>query len=283
MQFVETVDHLLEVFLSWEALPNGQSRCPHCTGSHWAVWRCQDCSFPTALCQHCMCNTHWENPMHRIQRWTGTHFQSPQLWEVGAYILVPHRNEEKLCETLEGQKLHLENFEQFKDEAKQTNIWESVKSRELAHNRESASPQFEHPWNYGNDPFRTQSVSWDQETPDDNQRVDNETFKQFLQDIHQHQNNLHPTDQVASLGRGLTQQLASTNFDPNNQSTFSNACMPLEEADDNGRWIFLIVILPTSLLTLLINPVVILNLICPAGTHLTTPMYELCKPMVSII
>ena len=90
-----------------------------------------------------------------------------QLWEVGAYILVPHYNGEKLCETLEGQKLHLEKFEQFKDEAEQTNIQESVKSGESAHNRESASPQFEHPWDYGNNPFGTQSVSWDQETLDD--------------------------------------------------------------------------------------------------------------------
>ena len=110
-----------------------------------------------------------------------------------------------------------------------------MRSGESAHSRELALPQFEHPWHYGNDPFRTQSVSWDQETPDDDQGVNNETFQQFLQDIHQHQNNLHPTDQAASLGHGLTQQLASTNFDLNNQSKFSNACTPLEEADDDGR------------------------------------------------
>ena len=74
MQFVERVDYLLEALLSREALPDSQSRCPHCTSSHWAVLRCQDCSFLTALCQHCMRNTHQENPMHRIQRWTGAHF-----------------------------------------------------------------------------------------------------------------------------------------------------------------------------------------------------------------
>ena len=172
--------------------------------------------------------------MHRIQRWTGTHFQSAQLWEVGAYILVPHYNGEKLCETLEGQKLHLEKFEQFKDKAGQTNIQESAQPRELAHNRES-STQFEHSWDYGNDPFRTQSMSQDQQNADDAQGVDDETFEQFLQDLHRHHNNLDPTEQAASLGHGSSQELASPNFDLDNQSAFSNERTTFQEADDDGR------------------------------------------------
>jgi len=73
-----------------------------------------------------MRTTHKENPMHKIQRWTSTHFRSAQLWEVGTYILVPHSSGQPLCETLQFQKSYLEIFEQQKDDTEQQNLGRSA-------------------------------------------------------------------------------------------------------------------------------------------------------------
>ena len=115
LQFVERIDGLLQALLSREALPKEHSKCSHCAGDQWAVWRCQDCSLAKPLCRKCMRSIHQENPMHKIQRWTGTHFRSAELWEVGAYILVPHYAGEPLCNALNCQKMNLEQFELQKD------------------------------------------------------------------------------------------------------------------------------------------------------------------------
>ena len=69
-----------------------------------------------------MRNTHQENPFHRVQRWTGTHFRAAELWDVGTYILVPHYAGQRLCDTLTFQKEHLEEFEQQKDRAEQVKL-----------------------------------------------------------------------------------------------------------------------------------------------------------------
>ena len=57
--------------------------------------------------------------MHRIQRWAETHFRSAQLWEVGAYILACHHDQDTLCEMLRVQIVHLKRFEEYKDTAEQ--------------------------------------------------------------------------------------------------------------------------------------------------------------------
>ena len=77
-------------------------------------------------------------------------------------------------------------------------------------------------------------MSQDQQNADDARGVNDETFKKFLQDLHWHHNNLDPTEQAASLGHGLSQELASPNFDLDNQSAFSNDRTPFQEADDDG-------------------------------------------------
>ncbi|KAF8800765.1 hypothetical protein BYT27DRAFT_7031060, partial [Phlegmacium glaucopus] len=64
--------------------------CSHCTLDNWAVWRCTDCTLGRPVCRQCMRQTHQDSPLHRIERWTGTHFRRAALWEVGTYILVRH-------------------------------------------------------------------------------------------------------------------------------------------------------------------------------------------------
>ncbi|KAF8958665.1 hypothetical protein BDZ97DRAFT_1668235, partial [Flammula alnicola] len=46
------------------------------------IWRCIDCTLSTPVCRKCMRFDHRENPLHRIECWTGTHFRRAELWEV---------------------------------------------------------------------------------------------------------------------------------------------------------------------------------------------------------
>ena len=122
LQFVDHINSLLDALLSREDLLNEHSTCSHCSGHQWAVWRCQDCSLATPMCRKCMRHTHQENPFHRVQCWTSTHFWAAELWEVGTYILVPHYAGQWVCDTLAIQKGYLEKFEWQKDLAEQVFI-----------------------------------------------------------------------------------------------------------------------------------------------------------------
>jgi hypothetical protein len=63
--------------------------------------------------------THRENPFHRIECWTGTHFRRAELWEVGTYLLVQHQTDQPICNALNFQIKYLETFKDIKDKAEQ--------------------------------------------------------------------------------------------------------------------------------------------------------------------
>jgi hypothetical protein len=70
--------------------------------------------------------THRQNPFHRIECWTGTHFCQAELWEVGTYLLVQHQTDQPICHTLHFQMKYLETFEEMKDKAEQESAnWEA--------------------------------------------------------------------------------------------------------------------------------------------------------------
>ena len=46
------------------------------------------------LCRRCCRTEHEHNPLHHIEFWTGLHFRKADLWEVGTFLRIPHRNYE---------------------------------------------------------------------------------------------------------------------------------------------------------------------------------------------
>jgi CxC2 like cysteine cluster associated with KDZ transposases len=114
-EFASRVDDLLQALLGQEALPN-DGRCIQCAHKP-GRWRCKDCTVAPLLCRACMRHDHKNNPLHRVEFWTGNHFRAAALWEVGAFILVPHSNEPHLCPTLTWQLNTLEALQGFKDRA----------------------------------------------------------------------------------------------------------------------------------------------------------------------
>ena len=130
MEFVGRVDELLQASLSRQAWSAEKQVCNHCPFNKRAIWRCVDCSLGSTLCRTCMRITHRQNPFHRIECWTGTHFRRAELWEVGTYLLVQHQTDQPICNALQFQMNYLETFEDLKDKAEQESAnWEADDDR----------------------------------------------------------------------------------------------------------------------------------------------------------
>jgi hypothetical protein len=111
--------HLLLAGLMAREFRHGNATCNNCQEAKIAIWRCRDCSCPPLLCRGCMRNTHFTNPLHRIECWNGKYFRVAHLWEVGVHLLVPHHGKSQLCASLEFQTTHLEDLQMDNDDNEQ--------------------------------------------------------------------------------------------------------------------------------------------------------------------
>ena len=138
MEFVGRVEELLQASLSREAWSIDRQVCNHCPFNKRAIWRCVDCSLGSTLCRTCMRVTHRQNPFHRIECWTGTHFRRAELWEVGTYLLVQHQTDQPICNALQFQMNYLETFEDMKDKAEQESANQQADDRHRPSSHHSA-------------------------------------------------------------------------------------------------------------------------------------------------
>ncbi len=113
-EFVARIGVILQAMQAREALPDS-TICTECSVSD-AHWRCDDCIGGNLLCRFCMRHSHFSNPFHQIECWTGTHFRKAALWEVGVYLTLPHKDGPSICRNLSWQKQMLEKFQKKKDE-----------------------------------------------------------------------------------------------------------------------------------------------------------------------
>jgi hypothetical protein len=113
-EFVSRVDGILEAMQAREALPETKM-CSEC-GIVSGRWRCRDCASDRILCRACVRHSHFGNPFHRIERWTGTYFRKAALWEVGGYIAISHCKHASVCSNLQWQQNILEIMQKQKDQ-----------------------------------------------------------------------------------------------------------------------------------------------------------------------
>lgn len=78
----------LQILLELEARPEGSS-CWKCSKPN-SLWRCADCHGKPLFCNKCIKEAHDPNPFHRIEKWTGTHFQPASLRDVGVTLCLGH-------------------------------------------------------------------------------------------------------------------------------------------------------------------------------------------------
>lgn len=141
---------------------------------------------------------HQQNPLHRIQRWTGTHFRTAELWEVGGYLLVPHHAQEPLCETLKVQIEYLEQFEVQKDAQEQTRLSRSAEAAQSAEQWRTPTPTGRHTGNNDMDCEPDGGLDdWDAEKGDETmdnsaqELLEDQEFESYLDRLRRRQQNLN--------------------------------------------------------------------------------------------
>ncbi len=197
----------MEGLLHREALYEDTSRCGTCKSKKWAVWRCVDCSLPQTQCRECIRQTHFPNPFHRIERWTGTYFRAAALWEVGLYVLIPHRKGEPLCDALKWQIDCLERLERDRDEIEQRDLQASLLRFDLrpeANVRQASAAESE-----ADD---VEMAPADGSLPPEDTEEQQEAFERFLDALRADES---PQDGSNAAGYG--------NFDPDDDTVVGDA------------------------------------------------------------
>ncbi|KAA1479985.1 hypothetical protein DENSPDRAFT_789779, partial [Dentipellis sp. KUC8613] len=84
-------DAMLDELLRHEGLGTQSfpTTCPTCN-MHPAELSCTDCTFAKLECASCICEQHAREPLHRIQRWNGTHFVRCNLASLGLIVQLGH-------------------------------------------------------------------------------------------------------------------------------------------------------------------------------------------------
>ncbi|KAI1783871.1 hypothetical protein LXA43DRAFT_902761, partial [Ganoderma leucocontextum] len=86
-EFLALRDEYLHRGLSREGLPaNGLGIC-----GHLAEWRCLTCHAAPTFCATCCRERHIDQPLHRVEFWTGTYFHPGFLRELGVQIHGGHQ------------------------------------------------------------------------------------------------------------------------------------------------------------------------------------------------
>jgi hypothetical protein len=69
--------------------PHGTNQCDSCLNTP-APWRCSDCLGNHVLCRECCRHRHKDQPFHRVEFWTGTHYERDWLCNLGVVIHLGH-------------------------------------------------------------------------------------------------------------------------------------------------------------------------------------------------
>ncbi|KAJ8591371.1 hypothetical protein M405DRAFT_851366 [Rhizopogon salebrosus TDB-379] len=63
--------------------------CACSTGQ--AIFRCKDCFGSTIYCQGCIVSAHSRSPIHRVEKWSGSFFQTVTLKDLGLRVQLGHK------------------------------------------------------------------------------------------------------------------------------------------------------------------------------------------------
>jgi CxC2 like cysteine cluster associated with KDZ transposases len=140
--------------------------------------------------------THRQNPFHRIECWTGTHFRRAELWEVGTYLLVQHQTDQPICNALRFQIKYLETFEDMKDKAEQESAHWQADDRHRPCSHYSASAP------YCESAVGTTESTADETAADDNIGGDTEFFHRLEALWHQEKGNVDIEDSLQDFFDG---------------------------------------------------------------------------------
>ncbi|KAJ3565721.1 hypothetical protein NP233_g7455 [Leucocoprinus birnbaumii] len=84
-------DILQVCFMKLEAERDVGKVCLSCTTNDPAIYRCTECLSCAAMCKTCIIDRHVRLPLHRVQKWTGTHFTPTSLRDIGLILYIGHQ------------------------------------------------------------------------------------------------------------------------------------------------------------------------------------------------
>lgn len=91
--------------MALEAEVNTGLVCSSCKAPDSAVYRCCECFDTSAVCAKCIVALHQLQPLHRIQKWTSTHFEGHSLCDLGLIITLCRKSRNgKPCPASFGEK-----------------------------------------------------------------------------------------------------------------------------------------------------------------------------------
>lgn len=68
------------------------SSCASCklSGLDTVAWRCTDCFHTPQFCKPCLVKSHVHQPFHRLEHWSGKHYERVDAHEVGIELYLGH-------------------------------------------------------------------------------------------------------------------------------------------------------------------------------------------------
>jgi len=76
--------------MAQETEQNAGLDCSSCGTKESAKYRCRECFMTSAVCSTCIIARHQHQPLHHIQAWTGTHFETYALRDLGLILYLGH-------------------------------------------------------------------------------------------------------------------------------------------------------------------------------------------------
>ena len=87
--FLPKRDQYVSEILTREACFNENRNCFGCK-TREGSWRCLDCLGQGSYCTQCFRDAHLLHPFHRVEHWTGSHFDPAWLCQAGVRIHLGH-------------------------------------------------------------------------------------------------------------------------------------------------------------------------------------------------
>lgn len=126
-----------------------------------------------------MRRTHLNNPLHRIQKWSGEYYRPAVLHEVGTYLLVRHHTGDSMCDFLTSQAEFLEEYEAAADQQEQVQLDEAFTNARAAATEGHMHSPGPHPSDM---PDTQDDIDMDEPHTQEAEKEEDEVFLRYMND-----------------------------------------------------------------------------------------------------
>lgn len=89
-QFLAYKARFMDILMSWETKLTACQVCSTVLVDSQIFWKCTTCWPSPIFCTICCKKEHERHPLHRVHRWTGTHWLTASLKDTGLVVHLGH-------------------------------------------------------------------------------------------------------------------------------------------------------------------------------------------------